>query len=199
MIDHIGKTTAEIAWNRLSACYLPPEVSDVKLFRMEFISAVSGFASEVVTNAVSGLLKNRKPRSFPSIGEVCEACREQYPDPPRKQPLVESYYVEDDRRDAAIGMLANMAGIDRVIDRGVHVMGLDFVMREGRLPTRDEWIELGKQVERANELLLEADNPPEDWREFRIHITQTAAGALRYRREKVAQQINEFRMKEAAE
>lgn len=199
MTDKPAKTPAEIAWNRLSACFLPPEVADVKAFRTEFLSALGGYASEVLTDAVTEVIRTRKHKTFPSIGEVNQACQEQYPSAPQRPQYVEPWHEDEARRAVAIRTLAEMPGVDRVIEQGVHVMGLEFVMKHGRLPFKDEWLELRQSVVRANELMREADSPPDDWTEFRIHITQTAAGALRYRRKKVADEINALRMKEAAE
>ena len=198
-MSDIGKTPAEIAWNRLSACYLPPETADVKAFRVEFLSAISGFSSEVLTDAVTQLIRTRKSKTFPSIGDVHETCMEQYPSTPHRPSMVESHHIDEARRAESLRVLAETPGIDRVIEQGLHVMGLEFVMREGRLPFREEWLSMQSDVLRANELMREADSPPDDWTEFRVYITQTAAGALRYRRQKVADEINALRRKEAAE
>lgn len=200
MTDQTGKTPAEIAWNRLSACFSPPEVADVKAFRSEFLGALNGFGSEVLVDAVSQIIRTRKHRTFPSIGDVTDACMGQIPSvPQRPQMVTDAYAVQDAKRREGIVALAAMPGIDRIVAAEAHTAGLDFYVENGRLPTRDEWADLKAVVARANALMAEADGVPEGKSSTWVHITQSAAGALRYRRAKVAEEIAKLRMKEAAE
>ncbi len=195
-----GKEPVKIAFERLAIAFNPPETENPEAFWFEFKSALGRFASETLTDGVTEVIRRRKHRSFPSIGEVHDACMATIPSTPqRPQMMSDVYEVQDAKRAQGIVALAGMPGIERVIAADAHTAGLDFYIENGRLPDRNEWIELRAVVERANKLMAEADSVPEGMTSTWVHITQTAASALRYRRARVAEEIAKLRMKEAAE
>ena len=198
-----GKTPAEIAWNRLSACFSPPEVADLAAFRREFIAAISSIDSEMVTQGVSDMISTRKHKTFPTIGDVRDACLSHAP---RRQSAAyvdmgKVYAEQDGRRAAALKAMADMPRIDDVIAKGYHSALLDWIVAHDAMPTKADWAVIIDQAEQANALMKEADDrvqPPGSDGTF-LHITRTAAEALRFRRSKIATDINALRMKEAAE
>lgn len=200
MSEHSGATPAEHAWGRLCACFLPPEVADVRAFRTEFMGALSGYSNDVLVPAVTQVIRTRKHKTFPSIGDINDACMAQFPATPQRPHIVtDDYERVDSLRSAGIAALADMPGIERVIAADAHTEGLDFYVQNGRLPDRSEWAQLRAVVERANKLMAEADSVPEAATSTWVHITKTAAAALRHKRERVAEEIAKHRMKEAAE
>lgn len=203
MSDEAKETTAaQEAWNRLSSCYLPPEVADVRAFRREFLDAMDGIDGEMVAKGVKHVINSRKSRAFPSIGEVREACLSFAP---RTQgasyvDMGRVYASEDARKAKAIRMIAALPRVDDVIAKGYHSALLDWVIANERLPSKHEWSGIVRDAERANELLHDVHKaPPPHAGDTYVHITHAAAAAIEFRRNRIAEQIDQARNREAAE
>lgn len=191
------------AIGRLMAVFNPPETADAEKFIRELKVALSGLSTDALADGVTELIKTRRHRTFPSIGDIRQSCIDAIPrtySSPERRDMSVIFRDEDERRALVIAMLASMPQIDRLVADGKHGVLFDFGMTHDRMPeTREEWASLAGDFARIEALRTDTleTAPSSDW----AHITRTAAQAITGRRERLAEQINSFRamMKEAAE
>ena len=188
------KDPIEFALKRLSAAFLPPEVSDVGQFQAEFRTALRDLSPEALIEGVTDIVRTRKHKSFPSIGEIRQSCLQSEPSSPRYSSSMPSSRVEDEaeKRLSALAMLAHHPQIERLIEAGMHNRMLEFILETGRFPAGEEWFEVKKDHAKVQAHIAEATGPAPHY-----FITRMAEAIL-YRRERLAVDIMEMR-KEAAE
>lgn len=189
------------AVGRLMAVFNPPDTPDPAAFMAELKVALGGMSSDALADGVSEIIRTRRHRSFPSIGDVRQACLDVTPrasSAPERRDMGAVFREEDDRRDDAIRMLAHHPQIDRLIACGKHASLYDYIMRTGELPaTRTEWDGLQVQFEKVERLLSEADGEAQIGADGKItlwwDITRKAADAIRERRAELATKISNLR------
>lgn len=184
----------ERAMMRLAAVFNPPEVADPEQFRLEFISALKDFPSDALVDGVSEIIKTRRAKSFPSIGEVRTACVDAMPRATSQQAQV--YHDHEKRREERrayfIERLRGHSQLDWMLSKGLHARALEFAMEHDRLPEASDWREMRADIDKVQAHLDEALGPKPHY-----FITKMAE-AVMYRRNKLALELKP-QLKDAAE
>lgn len=176
----------EFALQRLAAVFNPPEVADPEQFRMEFRTALKDFPPEALIDGVSEVIKTRRAKSFPSIGEVRTACMDTLPKraDQRAQVYHDQEKRDEQRRAYFIGRLKGHSQLDWMLSKGLHVRALEFAMEHDRLPDSDDWRAMRADIDKVQAHLDEALGPSPHY-----FITRMAE-AVQYRRDKLAEELN---------
>jgi DNA-binding SARP family transcriptional activator len=183
--EKLNEDKVDHALKRLAAAYIPPEVSDFDQWRIEFRRALQDLSSEALIEGISDLIRNRKHRTFPGIGEIRQACLQSQPMAPKYSASMPQSVSADDeeRRRSAIAMLAHHPQVERLIENNIHNRVLEFILETGRMPAAEEWFAVKKDHAKVQAHIAEALGPAPH------AMIATMAEAIMYRRTKLTEEI----------
>lgn len=194
MADHDAVVALQIS--RLLAAFDPPDKGSEQqeeLFMQELRNAIRDFPTEAMTDGVSALIKTRRARTFPSIGDVRQHIMDQLPNRSTSttSDMHAVYRSEDAKRDEALKtlMALPLAKRQRIVRDNAQVRVFDFVVANERLPSGPEYQTLMEEGIRVQRLMDEVSTPPGDASSTFKHITWKAAEAIRHRRAQLAERL----------
>jgi hypothetical protein len=181
---------------RLMASFNAPETDDPGVFMQELRGALLGIDTDILVDGVTSLIRGRKYRTFPSIGEIVSAASEAAPRPSSGTytNLSHVYASDTTAKDRAVENLRSWPLSQKAADGGWLNSMLEWMTDNGgEFPTtQDQKRLIMERARGVNDRLLEIE------REGAGSILMAAAAAILYRREKTAELIL-GKVKEAAE
>lgn len=189
----MGERTIDYAIKRLTAVYSAPDSTDPAIFLEELKTALTGFADDAITDGVTDLIKNRRFRTFPAIGEIREAVLEHCAKQKTAQVNYSAVYRDtEDKAARALDLVRPKA------EQGAReewlVAYYEFAEERGRLPESDEERRLVRGRFRYTQSKLRemgewlaSDPPREASRRVFRQIARTAVDAVGAKRLKIAE------------
>lgn len=180
--------------NRLLVVFNPPELSDedTKVFMVELKNALRDFPTDALVDGVTEIIKSRRARSLPSIGEIRQHVMDRLPHGNASAVDMSAVFrSEDIKRDKAMKTLRELplAKRQRIVRDQAHLRVFDFVVANDRLPDAGEYRDILHEGERIQRLLDEAGQAPGEQSSAFRHITWKVAEAIRFRREQIAERL----------
>ena len=189
MTEEFTSDPVDFAMRRLASAVNPPDVQDAKQFKAEFRTALKDLPKEALIEGVTTVIRNRKAKSFPSIGEVRAAAEEQLPKAKAAMygDMSREYRADDSRREEAFKALVRWPDLKWLINTGVHVRVYEYLVEHGDYPSKKDFESMLEDFYRREP---DIQNPP--------NLVRSAAEAIKYRRTELAKRLQPYIRKEAA-